>query len=84
MDRCHANPRYNTVKLSFVELTFSVNVADAMQFWTSNILKSAKHRVLAPLKQRYSLVYFVGADPETVRTRYSCLTFLALETDLRQ
>jgi isopenicillin N synthase-like dioxygenase len=36
-----------------------------MQFWTSETLKSTKHRVLIPKKTRYSLVYFVVADPET-------------------
>ena len=46
-------------------LIYRVNVADAMQFWTSDMLKSTKHRVLVPKKTRYSLVYFVVADPET-------------------
>ena len=64
-------------------LIVRVNVADAMQFWTSDTLKSTKHRVLIPKKTRYSLVYFVVADPETVYPSFSWLTLTAPETNLR-
>ena len=43
-----------------------VNVADAMQFWTSQSLKSTTHRVQIPTRQRFSIAYFVQPDPETV------------------
>jgi len=45
--------------------TILVNVADAMQFWTSQSLKSTTHRVQIPVKQRFSIAYFVQADPDT-------------------
>jgi len=45
--------------------TILVNVADAMQFWTSNSLKSTTHRVQIPRRQRYSIAYFVSPDPDT-------------------
>lgn len=55
-----------------------------MQFWTSNVLKSTKHRVQVPKKQRYSLVYFVIADPDTVSAHQNVsLISLAFETDIR-
>jgi len=37
-----------------------------MQFWTSQKLKSTTHRVQIPPRQRFSIAYFVQADPETV------------------
>jgi isopenicillin N synthase-like dioxygenase len=43
-----------------------VNVADAMQFWTSQKLKSTTHRVQIPPRQRFSIAYFVQPDPDTV------------------
>ena len=58
-----------------IKLISSVNVADAMQFWSSETLKSTKHRVLVPKKTRFSLVYFVVADPETVRLLYFLLMY---------
>ena len=66
-------------------LTSRVNVADAMQFWTSNVLKSTKHRVQVPQRQRYSLVYFVIADPDTVSPQdlSPFLILLAFETNIR-
>lgn len=42
-----------------------VNVADAMQFWTGQALKSTTHRVQIPSRQRYSIAYFVQPDPDT-------------------
>jgi len=63
-------PQYQTQSCYLpltIRLISSVNVADAMQFWSSETLKSTKHRVLVPKKTRFSLVYFVVADPETVR-----------------
>jgi isopenicillin N synthase-like dioxygenase len=56
-----------------------------MQFWTSNVLKSTKHRVQVPKKQRYSLVYFVTADPDTVspQGRNEHLIILAFEAYIR-
>ena len=80
-----ATPIPDTILLGRHEtcLIIRVNVADAMQFWTSDTLKSTKHRVLIPKKTRYSLVYFVVADPETVYTSFSSLTLAAPETNLR-
>lgn len=49
-----------------MRLTNRVNVADAMQFWTSKKLKSTTHRVQIPPRQRYSIAYFVQPDPDTV------------------
>jgi hypothetical protein len=80
-----ATPIPDTVLLGRHEtyLTVRVNVADAMQFWTSDTLKSTKHRVLIPKKTRFSLVYFVVADPETVYRPFASLTLAAPETNLR-
>ena len=48
-----------------------MNVADAMQFWTSQSLKSTTHRVQIPPRQRFSIAYFVQPDPETVSSRFN-------------
>jgi len=42
----------------FVALIYRVNVADVMQFWTSDMLKSAKHRVLVPKK--LDILWFIS------------------------
>ncbi|XP_070557687.1 uncharacterized protein [Ptychodera flava] len=55
-----------------IENTVLVNIGDLMQRWTSDTLKSTKHRVLMPKtketksKERQSLVFFVFPDRETV------------------
>ena len=72
MDRCNANQRYYFV-FTFLFLDdinmVRVNIADAMQFWTSQSLKSTTHRVQIPPRQRFSIAYFVQPDPETVTFR---------------
>jgi isopenicillin N synthase-like dioxygenase len=43
-----------------------VNLGDALQFWTKDLLKSTVHRVQIPPAQRYSMAYFVEPDPDVV------------------
>ena len=41
-----------------------INLGDALQFWTKDVLKSTVHRVQIPTEQRYSIAYFCEADPD--------------------
>jgi len=66
--------------LQWDETNNRVNVADAMQFWTSKALKSTRHRVLIPPTRRFSIAYFVQPDPDTVRSHRWMLLTVAAET----
>lgn len=39
-----------------------VNVGDMLQFWSNDLFKSTRHRVVKPGKERYSCAFFVSAD----------------------
>lgn len=52
--------------LIFSQLMKRVNLGDALQFWTKDLLKSTVHRVQIPPAQRYSMAYFVEPDPDVV------------------
>jgi len=66
--------------LKWDETNDRVNVADAMQFWTSQALKSTRHRVLIPPRRRFSIAYFVQPDPDTVRSQVLNILTAAFET----
>jgi isopenicillin N synthase-like dioxygenase len=50
----------------FVEDAFICNIGDCMMRWTNNVYVSTPHRVTRPAQERYSIVFFMEANPDAI------------------
>lgn len=49
-----------------VENAFVCNIGDCMMRWTNDVYISTPHRVTRPVAERYSVVFFMEANPEAM------------------
>ncbi len=49
-----------------IENAFVCNIGDCLMRWTNDVYISTPHRVTRPVEERYSVVFFMEADPETI------------------
>jgi isopenicillin N synthase-like dioxygenase len=50
----------------FVEDAFICNIGDCMMRWTNDVYISTPHRVTRPVEERYSIVFFMEANPDAI------------------
>jgi isopenicillin N synthase-like dioxygenase len=50
----------------FVEDAFICNIGDCMMRWTNDVYVSTPHRVTRPVAERYSIVFFMEANPDAI------------------
>lgn len=54
------------IDVPHIEGAFIINIGDCLMRWTNDVYVSTPHRVLPPVRERYSIAFFLDPNPDSV------------------